>query len=258
MPFDWSAYATGGATRPDSFSGMNPDFAAALQRMFESAPPEIRDRLRVSSGYRSVERQRQLWEASDKSGRMVARPGHSQHNHGNAADLRFVDPEARAWVHDNAAQYGLTFPMSYEPRHIELAGARNSAPQSPGGLANLVVPASERRYANTPGTMAPPISSQIAARPPEPPQAPGTPAPPLHTTTIDGPPAQNAPSIPDPVMAQAEPQKTNSVWDVLGTMAAAPQPEQPQFQPVEFRGPTAEQANALTSFIQSLLQQRMV
>lgn len=127
--FDWTRYATGGATRPDSFTGMKPEFRSALEQLFTAAPADLG--LQVGSGYRSIERQRQLWEASDKSGRMVARPGGSRHNHGDAADLSAAglrldkaSPAARQWVHDNAAQYGLTFPMSWEPWHVELVGAR--------------------------------------------------------------------------------------------------------------------------------------
>jgi hypothetical protein len=129
-------YATGGATRPDSFTGMNPAFASALTQMFTDAPPNIQNELRVSSGYRSIARQQQLFDASDKTGHMVARPGHSQHNHGMAADLQYLDPASRAWVQQNAAKYGLTFPMSYEPWHVELAGARGQKAAAPVAVAS--------------------------------------------------------------------------------------------------------------------------
>lgn len=136
-PFDWASYAVGGATRPDSFSGMTDDFGAALARMFAEAPPEIQAQLRVGSGYRSPERQGQLWrEAVAKYGseeearRWVAPPGRSQHNHGNAADLKFLSPDARAWVHANADRYGLSFPLSNEDWHVELASARGGAPHT--------------------------------------------------------------------------------------------------------------------------------
>jgi len=91
--------------------------------------------MRVGSGYRSIARQQQLWDASDKSGKMVARPGQSQHNFGRAADLKYLGDEAKTWVHQNAANYGLNFPMSYEPWHIELAGARgmSSPARQPAG-----------------------------------------------------------------------------------------------------------------------------
>jgi hypothetical protein len=130
--FDWSRYVSGGATRPDSFSGMNPDFSSALTSMFESAPPAVRSQLGVSSGYRSPARQAQLYQqALQKYGspaaarRWVAPPGNSQHNKGNAADLKYLSPQAKSWVKENAPSYGLSFPLGNEPWHIELSTARN-------------------------------------------------------------------------------------------------------------------------------------
>lgn len=162
IPFDWSIYATGGATRPDSFTGMTPDFNSALQNMIMSAPPEIQRELQVSSGYRSPERQAQLWaEALQKYGspeaarKWVAPPGSSQHNHGNAADLRYVSDAARAWAHANAAQYGLAFPLGNEPWHVELAKAR-------GGAAGGPIP--------QPGAPMPPTQPNAFAGPPTRPQ----------------------------------------------------------------------------------------
>jgi hypothetical protein len=134
--WQWYPYATGGATRPDSFTGMTGDFRTGLERMFAEAPPEIRDNLQVYSGYRSPERQAELWESAlqrygseAEARRWVAPPGRSQHNMGNAADLRYNSPEARAWAHANAANYGLAFPLSNEDWHIELATARGNAPR---------------------------------------------------------------------------------------------------------------------------------
>lgn len=145
--FDWGAYAVGGATRPDSFSGMAPDFNAALQRMLMEAPDEVRSAFKVSSGYRSNERQAQLWQealakygSADEARKWVAPPGNSQHNHGNAADLKFMSPAAKAWVHANAGRYGLAFPLSNEDWHIELASARGGAPVA-NALAGQDVPA---------------------------------------------------------------------------------------------------------------------
>lgn len=165
FPFDWSQYATGGATRPDSFSGMNPDFNAALQQLFMNAPPEIAAELQVSSGFRSNERQAQLWaDALAKYGspeaarKWVAPPGSSQHNHGNAADLRFVSPAAQQWVHTNAGRFGLAFPLSNEPWHVELAGAR-------GGPAGMPTSALPQAPVNA---LAPPMPGN-ALTPPQPP-----------------------------------------------------------------------------------------
>jgi hypothetical protein len=144
MAFDFTPYAQGGAAaRPDSFSGMADPFQQALARMLQDAPADVK--LGITSGYRSPEVQQRLWEeALAKYGneaearKWVAPPGKSQHNHGNAADLKFMSPAAQEWVHQNAAKYGLAFPLSNEAWHIELAGARDghdhpaSPPQSAG------------------------------------------------------------------------------------------------------------------------------
>lgn len=132
--WDWSPYLVGGGTRADAMTGLNPAFGSALQQMFAAAPEQVRAQLRINSAYRSPEVQTRLWdEALAKYGspeaarKWVAPPGRSQHNHGRAADLKYLSPEAKAWAHQNAAQYGLAFPMGHEPWHIELAGARDGA-----------------------------------------------------------------------------------------------------------------------------------
>src|SRR5690606_6765912 len=43
-------------------SGMNDLFAVKLSRLLQAAPPEVRERLGIYSGARSVERQQQLWD----------------------------------------------------------------------------------------------------------------------------------------------------------------------------------------------------
>lgn len=142
MAIDLSQFAVGGATRPDTFSGLDPAFLASLQQMFAAAPPEIQANLRVMSGFRSPERQAQLWQnalakygSPDAARKWVAPPGRSQHNHGNAVDLRYLDPAATAWAHENAAKFGLNFPLANENWHIEPIGARHPVegqPQQPG------------------------------------------------------------------------------------------------------------------------------
>jgi hypothetical protein len=142
-PNFWQRYAVGGATRPDSFTGMNPQFRSSLERMFTEAPPDIQSQLQVYSGYRSPERQAELWKnALAKYGspaaarKWVAPPGNSKHNLGFASDLRFGSDAARQWAHANAAKYGLAFPLSNENWHIELMGARGQ--KQDRGLAALV------------------------------------------------------------------------------------------------------------------------
>lgn len=115
----------------DSVEGFQPAFSSSLAAMFAGAPPEIQSQLQIGSGFRSNERQAQLYaDAIKKYGspeaarHWVAPPGQSQHNHGNAADLKFLNPAALTWAHENAGKYGLAFPMGHENWHIELAGAR--------------------------------------------------------------------------------------------------------------------------------------
>jgi hypothetical protein len=131
MGYDIWQNASQGALRPDA-RNINPEFQSAMEAIFAAAPEDIRSQLGMMSAYRSIERQKELWEASDKSGKMVARPGHSQHNHGNAIDMTYASPEAGEWFRANAPQYGLNFPMSYEPWHVELAGVRDGS-AAPGG-----------------------------------------------------------------------------------------------------------------------------
>lgn len=118
-------YAMGGKVQ-----GLNADFLKKLQEWNAA----VGNRYYVNSGYRSIEHQTRLWNASDKTGRMVARPGGSNHNFGVAADL---GPTTTAAHRALAARYGLRFPMSYEPWHVEPVGARgmrNGERSSGGGV----------------------------------------------------------------------------------------------------------------------------
>lgn len=131
-----SGIAVGGAQRGDSFTGMNDQFVSGLDAMISAAPESVQKNLKVSSGFRSVARQKELWAGALKkygsvaeARKSVAPPGKSQHGHGNAADLKFLSPEAKQWVHQNAGQFGLHFPLSNEDWHIELASARGVTPQ---------------------------------------------------------------------------------------------------------------------------------
>ncbi len=128
---DLSAYAVEGGARAGAIEGLQPGFSAGIGQMFADAPPEIKEGLRIGSAYRSVERQAELWEqALAKYGsvaearKWVAPPGKSQHGEGQAVDLKYASPEVKKWVHENAARYGMHFPLSNEPWHMEPIGAR--------------------------------------------------------------------------------------------------------------------------------------
>jgi tape measure domain-containing protein len=112
-------------------SGMSSAFEGKLEKLLAAMPKELAGQIRINSGFRTFERQQQLWQqALQKYGsvaearKWVAPPGNSQHNKGNAADLGYGSEAARQWAHKNASQFGLQFPLSNEDWHIEDADAR--------------------------------------------------------------------------------------------------------------------------------------
>lgn len=131
--------------RPGDTLNLDDAFADNLAALIQDAPAHIREGIRLGSAYRSNERQKELFENSDKTGRMVAYPAGyvkpdgsiargSNHLHGRAVDLTYngarldkATQEVRDWVHQNAGNYGLRFPMSWEPWHIEPNGGATSA-----------------------------------------------------------------------------------------------------------------------------------
>lgn len=137
MP-DLTGMVTGAAaSRPDTISGLDAEFRQSFERMIKDAPEHVRKELKITSGYRSPELQEQLWrDALKKYGsakearKWVAPPGRSQHNKGMAKDLHYASDRTKEWVHKNAGNYGLAFPLKNEPWHIELATARKRDVQS--------------------------------------------------------------------------------------------------------------------------------
>jgi hypothetical protein len=101
-------------------AGLQSEFQRRLSAMFAAAP----GKLGVKSGRRSNAEQWALWNRSDKTGKYVARPGHSKHEEGIAADLAYSSPALVKWAHANARQFGLWFPMQYEDWHVEPIGSR--------------------------------------------------------------------------------------------------------------------------------------
>lgn len=113
--------------------GLNPIFWERLSALMSDAQAQGYN-ITITSGWRSYSSQRSLWDNSSRPcserGKWTACPGGSRHGFGIAADLSFNgtscggnwDCNATAkWVHANAANYGLTFRMSWEPWHIEPA-----------------------------------------------------------------------------------------------------------------------------------------
>lgn len=121
-------------------AGLSTDFRASLAG-FILAAREAKHDIKIQSGFRSVERQQELWAAAvakygseDAARKWVAPPGRSYHNKGTAADLNYAGGgmsgsspaanAARQWAHQNAARFGLTFPLGNEAWHVEPQGQR--------------------------------------------------------------------------------------------------------------------------------------
>lgn len=126
------AYDRGSEGGVDSSGPMGEaEFNRRLQRMMKDAPGGVS----ITSGKRDPEKQKQLWaQALKKYGdpeiadNWVARPGTSKHESGLAADLKFANDAVKKWYQQNAAKYGLYFPMGNEPWHIQY-DPKYAAPQ---------------------------------------------------------------------------------------------------------------------------------
>lgn len=78
--------------------------------------------LQGGSGWRSIADQARLFadfQAGRSSAPSVARPGRSNHNHGLAFDLKFNTRDGAQWAAQNAARFGLHFPVRGENWHVE-------------------------------------------------------------------------------------------------------------------------------------------
>ena len=121
---------------PSHIQGLNGKFQSRLAGMMND--PDAPKGLGIYSGYRSPERQRELWTAALKkygsvraARRWVAPPGRSNHNHGQAVDLSWngkslknAPADVVRWVHRNAERYGLKFPLGNENWHVEMQETR--------------------------------------------------------------------------------------------------------------------------------------
>lgn len=120
--------ASGSGTLAPSTGGLNSDFESRLSQLIKATGGKVK----INSGYRTPERQAQLYAAAvqkygeNNARHHVAPPGHSKHNEGLAADLGFADKATKAQVHQIASQFGLYFPMSWEDWHIEPVGSRGN------------------------------------------------------------------------------------------------------------------------------------
>lgn len=149
--------------------GLDQSFATNLAAMIDDAPPGIKEGLGIYSGFRSKERQAELFAgAVAKYGspaaarKWVAPPGNSYHNHGEAVDLAFngqslqhAPKEVVDWVHQNAGKYGLYFPMAHEPWHVEPMGTRGTAAADNGVTSGPVSTVAPRSNGIAPRSLAP-------------------------------------------------------------------------------------------------------
>jgi hypothetical protein len=165
MAFPYALY--GGATRSDAISGLSPAFTQALLNLYAGAPPEVQRELGINSAYRSPEVQAKLFNASDRSGHSVAAPGKSRHNFGDAVDLYGfglkgggnVSDATKQWVRNNAGRFGLAFPMSYEPWHLQLAKGDAGSQEAPGNLSDVFAGA----IGDTGGDTGDPVSGLVSS-----------------------------------------------------------------------------------------------
>jgi D-alanyl-D-alanine carboxypeptidase len=109
-------------------NGLKSDFVQAIHRGIQDMPPEIRKVFRIASAHRSNELQTKLWNdevalrgswAAAKRAGMVAQPGGSKHEHGDAIDIDRRSPGAMAaiqWWHENGHKYGVHFPLDTPER----------------------------------------------------------------------------------------------------------------------------------------------
>lgn len=96
--------------------GLNVFFWKQLSGLIDSAA-QAGYNIGITDAWRSYDSQVQCKKEKPD---LCAEPGHSLHGWGIAADLNFYGVSAATdWVHAHAAQYGLEFPMSYEPWHIQ-------------------------------------------------------------------------------------------------------------------------------------------
>lgn len=93
--------------------------AAAFERM-RSAAARAGVRLRIRSGFRTMEHQRALYAAYRAGrGNLAALPGHSNHQSGRALDLDVRAPGVLRWLEAHAREFGFRRTVPTESWHWE-------------------------------------------------------------------------------------------------------------------------------------------
>ena len=102
---------------------LDDSFAAVLESVSEAAAEEGIE-VRLTSGYRSIEKQKELirrWERGEPGIFKPAKPGSSFHNFGFAVDIRASPPEALQRVGEIAEEFGLRWGGRFgDPVHIDM------------------------------------------------------------------------------------------------------------------------------------------
>lgn len=112
-------------------------FQQQLDQMMAAAPGGMG----IVSGGRTNAEQAALY--AQKGPGLAAAPGTSWHEKGLAADLRFASPQVLDWAHQHAAEYGMYFPMSWEPWHIQPLWTQNRSAGSQPNAGTSTPPPGE-------------------------------------------------------------------------------------------------------------------
>ena len=140
-------------TPVDKMAGLKSDFAARVQAANDAWQAKTGNPLPITSGYRTTQEQSNLYANKSSNPNLVAKPGTSQHEYGNAADISASVPNSFL------NQYGLYRPLgSKDPVHVESDPNFKSASVTVSGA-----PASNNfadLWESTPATLAPKEKAQ--------------------------------------------------------------------------------------------------
>lgn len=113
--------ATTGAAAPASADYVRAEVCTA-QAFFKMAAAARRDGvlLQVNSGFRTPEKQRELYDQYRRGrGPLAAKPGTSNHQSGHALDLDTRSPRVRRWLKRHAFRFGFRRTIACERWHYE-------------------------------------------------------------------------------------------------------------------------------------------
>ena len=113
----------------DNELGLEPNFYNNLMALIEDAKNAYGCSISFSETYRTRAQQKYFYNCYQQklngnpnpcnNGNVAAAPGYSNHEYGIAADLGYSSSACSTYMHNNAYKYSLSYPMSYEPWHIQ-------------------------------------------------------------------------------------------------------------------------------------------